>query len=209
MTAQQKKMYKDMAHKLYAEALEGGITAANEAVKLMKLVQVVTGVVYRDDGGIEEIDCKPRVQLLKEIVEETEEKVIVFVPLTGVLRMLETELSKHWTVGVVNGETSVAKRNQIFADFQNGKNPRILLAHPKTMSHGLTLTEASTIIWYGPVTSNEVYEQACARITRIGQKYKANIIHIESTDTEKSIYQRLRSKQRIQGILLSLVEGQD
>ena len=59
---------------------EGTITAVNEAVKLQKLADKLC-VVYGDDGRHIEVDCSPRVKVVKEIIEEVGGKVIVFVPL--------------------------------------------------------------------------------------------------------------------------------
>ena len=209
LTTEQKKHYTQMLRHFVTEmTAEGTITAVNEAVKIQKLVQIACGVAYGDDGRNIELDCTPRINLVKEVIEEAGEKVIVFVPLTGTLHMLEKELSKHWTVGVVNGEVSASKRNQIFHDFQHEKHPHVLLAHPATMAHGLTLTSASTIVWYGPVTSNEQYVQANGRIERIGKKHVSNVIHIEATDLEYKMYERLRNKQKLQGLLLDLIQQQ-
>jgi SNF2 family DNA or RNA helicase len=184
----------------------GTITAVNEAVKMQKLVQIACGVAYDDDGTNVELECAPRVNLVKELIEEAGEKVIVFVPLTGTLEMLERELSKHWTVGVVNGSVSSSKRNAIFHNFQNESDPHVLIAHPATMAHGLTLTSASTVIWYGPVTSNEQYVQANGRIERIGKRHVSNVIHIEATELEHKMYSRLMNKQKLQGLLLDLIQ---
>lgn len=208
MTADQKKHYSEMLKHFATELSAGSITAANEAVKVQKLIQIACGVVYGDGGEHIQLDCAPRVNLVKEIIEEAGEKVIVFVPLTGTLHMLERELSKHWTVGVVNGEVSATKRNEIFQNFQHEKDPQILIAHPGTMAHGLTLTSASTIIWYGPITSNEQYVQANGRIERIGKKHVSNVIHIESSDLEYKMYERLRKKQKLQGLLLDLIQSE-
>ena len=207
LTIEQKKHYSQMLKHFVTEAAtEGTITAVNEAVKLQKLVQICCGVAYGDDGQNIEVDCAPRVNLVKEIIEEAGEKVIVFVPLTGTLHMLRKELSKHWQVGVVNGEVSSHKRNQIFHDFQHSRFPHVLIAHPGTMAHGLTLTTASTIVWYGPIYSNEQYTQANGRIERIGKKHVSNVIHIEATDLEHKMYQRLKNKQKLQGLLLDLIQ---
>ena len=207
LTSDQTKHYNKML-KHFATELEeeGTITAVNEAVKLQKLVQISCGVVYGDEGDHIEVDCSPRVNVVQETIEQVDGKVIVFVPLTGTLRMLERALSKQWSVAVVNGEVSATKRNKIFHDFQNADNPHVLIAHPATMAHGLTLTRASTIIWYGPVTSNEQYIQANGRIERIGKKHVSNIIHIEATELEYKMYERLRSKQKLQGLLLDLIK---
>lgn len=206
LTPEQSHHYKKMLKHFVSEATEGTITAVNEAVKIQKLVQIACGVAYGDDGQCIELDCSPRVNLVKEVIEEAGEKVIVFVPLTGTLHMLEKELAKHWSVGVVNGEVSSHKRNQIFHDFQHSKDPHVLIAHPGTMAHGLTLTTASTIIWYGPINSNEQYTQANGRIERIGKKHVSNVIHIEATELEYRMYERLKNKQKLQGLLLDLIQ---
>lgn len=208
LTPIQKKYYAQMLRHFVSEAAQGTITAVNEAVKVQKLIQIACGVAYGDDGQNIEVDCSPRVNLVKEVIEEAGEKVIVFVPLTGTLHMLERELSKHWSVGVVNGQVSTSQRNKIFQDFQHSKHPHVLIAHPGTMAHGLTLTTASTIVWYGPVNSNETYEQANGRIERIGKKHVSNVIHIEATDLEHRAFQRLQNKQKMQGLLLDLIQEQ-
>jgi SNF2 family DNA or RNA helicase len=74
------------------------------------------------------------------------------------------------------------------------------------MAHGLTLTAASTIIWYGPVTSNEQYVQANGRIERIGKHHTSNVVHIEGTALERKMYSRLKMKQKLQGLLLDLIQ---
>lgn len=208
LTAEQKKHYQSMIRHLITESNTeaGTITAVNEAVKMQKLVQIACGVAYDDDGANVELDCSPRVNIVKELIEEAGEKVIVFVPLTGTLKMLERELSKHWSIGVVNGAVSSSKRNVIFHNFQNEQDPRVLIAHPATMAHGLTLTSASTVIWYGPITSNEQYVQANGRIERIGKRHVSNVIHIEGTELEHFMYKRLANKQKLQGLLLDLIQ---
>lgn len=206
LTADQQKHFKEMLKHLTIELQGEDITAVNEAVKIQKLIQIVCGVAYDDAGRYLELDCKPRVKLVEEVIEESGEKVIVFVPLTGTLHMLERELSKRWSVGVVNGQVSNNKRNQIFSDFQDRKDPHVLIAHPGTMSHGLTLTSASTIIWYGPITSNEQYVQANGRIERYGKKSVSNLVHIVSTDLEERMYKRLANKQKLQGLLLDIIK---
>ena len=207
LTAEQ-QMHYDRMMKAFITDVVGGeqITAVNEAVKLQKLVQIACGVAYNDAGENVELDCKPRVRAVLDTIEEVGGKVIVFVPLTGTLHMLEKELSKHYTVGVVNGAVSSKKRNVIFQNFQERVDPKIILAHPATMAHGLTLTAASSIIWYGPITSNEQYVQANGRIEGIGKRHTSNVVHIEATKLERKMYKRLENKQRLQGLLLDLIQ---
>jgi len=103
---------------------------------------------------------------------------------------------------------SSPKRNQIFHGFQKERDPHVLIAHPGTMAHGLTLTSASTIIWYGPINSNEIYGQANGRIERIGKRHVSNVIHIEATELEHKMYMRLKNKEKLQGLLLDMIQEQ-
>ena len=207
LTTEQRKHY-DKMMKHFITDVAGGeqITAVNEAVKIQKLVQIACGVAYNDKGEDVELACKPRVDAVCEVIEEVGGKVIVFVPLIGTLKMLERELSKRWTVAIVNGAVPTRKRNIIFHDFQNEVDPHVIIAHPATMAHGLTLTAASTIVWYGPITSNEQYVQANGRIERIGKHHASNIVHIEGTVLERKMYARLELKQKLQGLLLDLIQ---
>lgn len=206
LTQEQAKAYKDMMNKLATEYSGGQILAVNEAVKANKLIQIACGVAYGTDGEEVVIPSKPRIDVLKEIIEESEGKVIVFVPLTGALESVASELRKDWTVETVHGGTSKSERDRIFGEFQRGLDPRVLVANASTMSHGLTLTAATTIVWYAPVHSNETYEQACARVRRPGQTRTTVIVHIAGTDVERRVYKRLQDKQSMQGVLLDMMK---
>lgn len=205
LTSEQKQVYDMMMRDLRAEYEGGEVVAMNEAAKLSKILQTACGVVYGSTENIT-LPVKPRVDLVREIIEESEGKVIVFVPLTGALEMLKSALETDYSVAVVHGGTPRAERDQVFGDFQKQPHPRVLVANPATMSHGLTLTAASTIIWYAPVNSAETYQQACARIVRPGQKRNTLIANIESTPVERRVYARLQSREKMQGVLLDLMK---
>jgi SNF2 family DNA or RNA helicase len=206
LTSEQAAAYKQMFTKLRADFAQGQLTAANEAVAQSKLLQIVCGVAYGQDGADIEIPAKPRVDLVKEIVEQSQGKVIVFVPFRGALNYLAEAIGQEYSVAVVHGGVSKAERDRIFGDFQKSPDPRVLVAQPATMSHGLTLTAASTIIWFAPITSNETYEQACARIVRPGQKLNTLIVHIEGSEIERRMYARLQKRGSTQGVLLGMFE---
>jgi superfamily II DNA or RNA helicase len=203
MTPDQNRMYKDMLTRLHAELDGNQVTAVNEAVKAMKLVQIACGVVYDNDGKTVAVPAHGRLAATLGIIEEAPAKVIVFVPFTSALRAVEKFLVKNAiTVEVIDGSVSKAERDRIIGAFQNTAEPRVLVAQPAAMSHGLTLTAANTIIWFAPINSNETYEQANARITRPGQKNTQLIVHIEGSPIERKIYERLQHKGKMQGLLL-------
>lgn len=206
LTPEQKLAFDSMLRQFRAEHDGGEIMAINEAVKLGKLLQILTGVAYGVTGEVS-IPATPRIELVREIIEEAEAKVLVFVPFTAALQTVAEELRKDYSVAVVHGGTSRTQRDEIFRDFQQMPDPRVLVANPGTLSHGLTLTAANTVVWFAPIHSNETYQQANARVTRPGQTKNTLIVNIEATDLERKIYKRLQSKEKMQGILLDLVKG--
>jgi len=206
MSPEQKTAYKAMLEKLLAEYDGGEVLAVNEAVKANKLIQIACGVAYDKQGGEIYIPNKSRMDALKEIIEESEGKVLVFVPLTGVLKFVADELSAIWPTAMVYGDVPKAQRDDIFSNFQETIDPHVIVANPTTMSHGLTLTKATTIIWFAPIHSNDVYIQANARVRRPGQTKTTVIAHIAGSGIEQKIYKRLEKKEALQGSLLNIIK---
>lgn len=198
--------YKKMFDELTIQIKAKQVTAANEGVKLSKLLQIAAGFVYDETGAAHYVGGIDRFREVFEIIEGTSGKVIVFAPFRYLVELLGAALGKRYPVAVIHGETSRAARDAAFTNFQRTSSPRVLVAHPATMAHGLTLTAASTIIWASPTTSLELYEQANARITRSGQKQNTHIINISGSKVERSVYQRLSKKAALQGALLDLFE---
>jgi SNF2 family DNA or RNA helicase len=210
LSPEQERAYNDMLRKLKAEYDGGQITAANEAVKASKLVQICCGAAYTNDGSAALIPATPRLAELEETIEQASAKVIVFVPFTEALAQVAEHLSRRWGVLAMHGEVSRPKRAEVFSRFKRDASVRILVAEPRTMSHGLTLTDANVIVWFAPPTSNETYQQANGRIRRPGQTRTTLIVHMCGSAIERKMYARLAGKQKMQGELLDLFkEGKD
>lgn len=208
-TAPQQKAFKEMLVRLQAEIDDGQVTAVNEAVKAQKLLQIACGVVYGNNGEHIQLDARPRMEAVLEIVEQSAAKVIVFVPFVGVIAPLCEFLNANgYTTEAIHGQVSKTERDRIFTAFQKTSQPKVLVAQPAAMSHGLTLTSASTIVWYAPIASNDIFEQANARITRPGQKHSQLIVMIEGSALERKYYQRLKEKQKVQGLLLDMIKAE-
>lgn len=203
---EQKEMFNVMKSKLKHEGEDGNtITAANAAVKILKMQQICCGVVKDDDKNPVYLKCTKRLKLLHELIEQSENKVIVFVPFIFSMHMIMEYLHKHKiSAALVNGEVPNSERAKIFTAFQQSETPRVLVAHPAVAAHGLTLTAADTIIWYAPIYSLEQYEQANARIERHGQKNVMSVYHMISHPFEAAIYNVLRKKGSVQSALLNL-----
>ena len=204
-SATQKSIYKKVFDHFRAEYKGNDITAVNEGAKLNKLLQISAGFAYSEGKGTY-IDAKPRLKELVELIEQADKKVLVFASYKWIIRALEQILCQFYSVEVITGDTKRTDRDRIFTSFRKSADPHVIVAHAGTMAHGLTLVEADTIIWYGPTMSSELYEQANARIRRPGQTQHTHVIHIESTPVEKKAFQRLKRKQKLQGLLLSMFE---
>jgi len=204
LSKQQAEAYKSLLDEYMYEHKEGLVTAANEGVKLMKLVQVSTGAVYDTSGQTIVFDIAPKYRALMEIIEEAGNKAIVFTPFRHSIHLLEEALSKTHSVGVVHGDVSPKTRSEIFQKFQH-EDLQILLAHPETMAHGVDLTASSVIIWWGPLDNFEIYDQANGRITRAGQTKQPLVIHLAASEAERRVYKRMSRKESLQGLLLELL----
>lgn len=209
MTPAQRTAYKDMLNKLCTELEGGQILAVNEAVKAQKLIQIAAGAVYGDHREVSIIDPGPRLAVVQEIVEEASGKVIVFVPFVSMVELVSEYLIKQGiTVECIHGGVSKGERDRIFSAFQKTKEPRVLVAQPAAMSHGLTLTAANTVVWYAPITSNETFEQANARVTRPGQTRGQLIVMVEGSPVERKYFNRLKDKSSTQGVLLEMIRAE-
>jgi len=207
MGSKQEKVYKQMEDHAFAAVASEEITAVNAGVVLNKLLQISLGYVYSNEKGIIALDNEERLRAIVDIVDSTDRKVIVFAPFVHALAGIAKRLtSESYDVRVVSGDTPKGERDQIFNLFQTTNAVKALVAHPQTMAHGLTLHAADTIVWAAPITSLEIFLQANARIRRVGQAHKQQIIMLQGSKVEKRAYQRLRAKEQVQSLLLEMFQ---
>jgi len=195
LTRQQKKFYNLMKDRMVVQAAGEEITAVNAAVNLSKLLQISCGAVYSDTKETVEFDIKNRYAVLKEVIDETSQKVLVFVPFKNVIEMVTRYLREDGiTAEVIQGDVTAAKRTEIFKRFQETPDPKVLVIQPQAAAHGVTLTAADTVIWWGPTSSLETYAQANARVHRAGQRHPCTVIRLQGSNAEKYVYRMLDNK---------------
>jgi SNF2 family DNA or RNA helicase len=204
----QKKYFKQLQRDCVLAIGDRQITAAHEAALRLKLIQISCGAVYDSNHTVTRIDCAPRLQELRTVVEEAARKIIVLAPLTSVLHLLYDALAKDYNCEIINGERKTKDRDRIFKSFQDDADPQILIADPATMSHGLDLYRASVCVWYGATDRTELYLQANRRIDRPGQTVPTTIVQLAATSIEREIYRRAANNQAMQGLILGLVKEQ-
>ena len=195
LTRQQKKYYETLKSRMVMQAAGEEITAANAAVNMNKLLQISAGAIYTDSGDALEFDIKHRYQVLKEVIDETSQKVLIFVPFRHTIDILISKLRKDGvTAEIIRGDVSAPKRTEIFKTFQTQVDPKVLVIQPQSAAHGVTLTAADTVVWWGPTSSLETYAQANARVHRSGQKHPCTVVQLQGSAIEKRVYALLDNR---------------
>ena len=195
LTPQQVKYYETLKKQMAVTAAGEDITAVNAAVALNKLLQISCGAAYTDSGETVVFDIKNRYSVLLEVIGEASSKVILFVPFKHTIEVLQEQLTADNIPNeVIDGGVSVANRTRIFEDFQTKDNIKVLIVQPQAAAHGVTLTAADTMVWWGPTPSMEIYAQANARAHRAGQVNKVTVVRLVGSNAEKHIYKLLDSK---------------
>jgi SNF2 family DNA or RNA helicase len=205
LTPQQAKYYDAIKKQMAVIAAGSEVTAVNAASMLNKLLQISQGAVYTDDREVVEFDVDNRVAELLDVIANTNEKVLVFVPYRHTLEMLEERILKAgYTTATIHGGVVATKRAEIIKQFQTEDDPRILIMVPQATAHGITLTRANQVVWWGPVSSTEIYIQANARAHRAGQKNCVTVTHLQGSPVERRMYSMLQDKIDLHQTLVDL-----
>lgn len=195
LTAQQEKYYNLLKKQFLFEASGEEISAVNAAAKLNKLLQISSGAVYADDGTPLFFDVSNRLSELEAVIDESLQKVIIFAPFTHTIQLIEEHLrKKKISCAIINGAVSANKRATIIQQFQEQVDPRVIIIQPQAAAHGITLTAANTVVWFGPTSSVETYLQANARAHRKGQNHKVTVILMQGSPAEAHMYNMLNGK---------------
>ena len=205
LTRQQSKYYKELKNRMIMEAAGEEVTAVNAAVSMNKLLQISCGAIYTDKGDTLEFDIKHRYKVLREVIDESSQKVLIFVPFRHAISILSDKLNADGiSNAIIQGDVPVRKRTEIFKFFQEEDDPRVLIIQPAAAAHGVTLTAANTVVWWGPTNSLETYAQANARVHRAGQKHKCTIVQLQGSPVERHVYSLLDSKIDVHSQIVDL-----
>jgi SNF2 family DNA or RNA helicase len=209
LTAQVNKYYKALKSQLMIEAAGEEVSAINAAAALSKLLQISGGAVYTDTHEVIEFDISPRLNALMEVLDETEHKVVVFVPFRHTIDIVSNYLTTQGVTNeIIQGSVSARERSEIINRFQTMTSPRVLVIQPQAASHGVTLTAANTVVFWSPVMSVETYLQCVARIDRVGQQNSMTVVHLQGSEVERKMYQMLQGKVGLHEKLVDLYKNE-
>ena len=200
LTPDQVKLYKQMKHLALAQMNGKMMSTATVLTQLMRLQQITCGHFTADDGTFQEVDSN-RLPELMDVLEEIEGKVVIWAhwqrDVNRILREISKKFGENSFVDYY-GLTPMANRQKNIEKFQNNPECRFFIGTTQTGGYGITLTAASTMIYFSNGYDLEKRQQSEARIDRIGQTKPMTYIDLISEDTvDDRIVKALRKKVNI------------
>jgi SNF2 family DNA or RNA helicase len=200
LSAEQEKVYKQMKEMALAQLNGKLLTTANALSQLMRLHQITCGHFKANDGSTQTVKNN-RLNELSELLEEVEGKAIIWAHYQYDVQTVIDAIKKEYgddSVVDYYGKTPNEDRQSNIEKFQSDPRCRFLVGTPSTGGYGLTLTAASTMIYYSNGYDLEKRQQSEARIDRIGQEKPMTYIDIICEDTvDERIVKALRKKINI------------
>ena len=199
MSPEQKKIYKEIQKYAISELSNVGTVSASSVItQIIRLHQISCGFVSTDDSVVTDIKNN-RTEELLQILEETEGKVIIWANYRHDINRIYNLIVKEYgedSVGTYYGDTSDADREDLITKFQDKDSPlRFFVGNTQTGGYGITLTAASTVVYFSNNYDLEKRLQSEDRAHRIGQTNKVTYIDIVCKDTvDEKIVKALRSK---------------
>jgi len=206
LTPNVQKQYKTLADESVLYTKSGTVNAVHAAARVKKLLQLVTGAVYDEDGVVQFVH-QERYDIVMTLVAQRAHSLVAFNWKHERDALVEIAQKEGISYEVIDGSVKAEKRSDIVARYQAGQI-KVLFCHPQSAGHGLTLTKANTVIWCSPTYNAEHYQQFNQRIYRAGQTQKTETILIQARNTwEPEVYKKLNTKLgRMENLLHILKE---
>ncbi len=206
LTPNIQKQYKTLSDESVLYTKSGTVNAINAAARVKKLLQLVTGAIYDEDGVVQFVH-QERYDIVMTLVSQRAHSLVAFNWRHERDALVEMAQKEGMSYEVIDGTVPAERRKDIVSRYQAGQI-KVLFCHPQSASHGLTLTRASTVIWCSPTYNAEHYQQFNQRIYRAGQTQKTETILIQARGTwEPEVYKKLNTKLgRMENLLHILKE---
>ena len=198
-------IYNQVERDSFAELDSGDLSTPNVLTKLLRLSQITGGYVKNEFNDIAEQVSSAKLNELEDIVDqcmEANKKLVVFarfIPeIDAIAKMLRTKKIKY---SMIRGD--VKDRASEVDKFQNDNETKVFIGQLQTTGMGLTLTAADTAVFYSLSYNFADYEQAKARIHRIGQKNTCTYIHLVAKNSiDEKVLDALSKKKNIADLVV-------
>ena len=200
LSSEQKKVYEQMKQMALAEMNGKMMSTATVLTQLMRLHQITCGHFTADDGSIQKIKSN-RLDELMDVLEEIEGKVVIWAHYQNDVETIVEHLKKKYgdnSIVDYYGRTRPENRQSNIDKFQKDEGCRFFIGTPATGGYGITLTQASNVIYYSNGYDLEKRMQSEDRAHRIGQKKSVTYVDMIADDTvDEKIVKSLRKKVNI------------
>ncbi|KAJ3036174.1 helicase [Rhizophlyctis rosea] len=215
-TAEQSRLYRELSESsALRSVLQKGPSASNilkyitTLKKLVNSPDLISGEDSSDAAENDELQStvgascersgklKLLMELLNEIKETTQEKVVVVSNWTQTLDVIQSICKEREYPHLrLDGSTPVSKRQEYVDQFNRATNSHFLfLLSSKAGGVGLNLIGASRLVLFDIDWNPALDQQAMARVWRDGQRKEVKIYRFLTTGTiEEKIYQRQITK---------------
>ena len=200
LTSEQERLYEQMRQEALATLNGKTVTTMTALTQLMRLHQITCGHFAADDGSIQEVKNNRLAELL-DVLDEVEGKAIIWAhyqhDVKNIFKLIE---DKYGPGSVVHyyGKTLPEQRDYAIKNFKDNDKVRFFVGTPQTGGYGITLVQASTVIYYSNGYDLEKRMQSEDRAHRIGQKKKVTYIDFIAPNTiDEKIRKALRKKINI------------
>lgn len=185
LTPEQEKVYREMYDYQFSLLQQGDgfqeMSAQVILTKLLRLHQVLCGTFTSDDGVITRLPNN-RIEALREVLDEASGKVIIWATYLSDIEDIAAMLTKEYgedSFVTYYGATSSEDRTKAINLFQDESSPvRFFLGNVQTAGRGITLTAASSVVYYSNNFSLELRQQSEDRAHRLGQKNNVTYIDL-------------------------------
>lgn len=169
----------------------------------MRMVADSTFILEQNLTTRSDVKIAEVMNLLDNVLESGDEKVVVFSEWERMTRLVAMELDKRGVrYEYLNGRVPSKRRGELVDDFSTLPESRVFLS-TDAGSTGLNLQVASTLINMDLPWNPAVLEQRIARIFRLGQEKPVQIINLVSKGSiEEGMINKLRFKKSMfEGVL--------
>lgn len=191
------RVYRGLVKESYAELSSGEVTAPNILTRLLRLSQLTGGFIGNDETAAVEQISAAKLSALEDILDgaaaEGKKLVIIarFIPeIRAICKLLEKRGLRY---SYITGE--VKNREEQVSAFQNDPAVMAFVGQIATAGLGITLTAASTMVFYSLDYSMSNFEQTKARIHRVGQRMPCTYLYLVARGTvDEKVLQALKDK---------------
>ncbi len=198
------RLYGEIKEESYAELKNSEVTTMNILTRILRLSQI-TGGHLTDDGHTNHAVSTAKLDALSDIIDTMQEenrKLVVMARFTAELDDIEALLQKR-RIGYSVVRGGIKDRDEQVRRFQEDDDCRVFLGQIQAAGMGLTLTAASTMVFYSLDYNMANFDQAKARIHRVSQTENCHYIYLCCRNTiDSKVLRALRDKADLAKVLV-------